>query len=454
MKIEKLIFYVLIFSIPFQTRLILRSWGIGFNEWNAAFLYWTDLLILALLGFWFLRFFRQLTFNDISLKVSWRKIAKFSGYDWFLIGFLAISAFSIINGSNQALGFYQLLKLTEFSLLYFYAKSSLGRIFNLTTAFFVFLASGFFQAVLAIIQYVRQADLGLRFLGETVLNPELFNVAIFMVNGERIMRSYGTTPHPNVLAFFLFVAIFIFYFLYFQRISKVKNEAWFWLVGYAVLLFGLFFTFSRIIIFAWLIVSASLFALSNGEIKRKLKKLILAAFLIIAIFSAFWWPHVLARLQISFGDETVSLRNFYNKISFFEKPFFGVGVGNFVNWFKESNPGLASNLYQPVHNIYFLIFSEAGILGLAAFLLFLFFLAKNQLPLKLTGLFYNDDIMIYHRTLLFITFVSFLFFGLFDHFLWTLQQGQIILWLVLGLVAALPQRGPHSSVDRAQASGA
>ncbi|MEK7203784.1 MAG: hypothetical protein AAB627_01760, partial [Patescibacteria group bacterium] len=203
-RLEKLIFYTLIFSIPFQTRVVWRSWGIGFNEWNSAFLYFTDLLILALFGFWFLR----LVFKKGEFK--------FSNYDWFLISFLIISAISIKNASNQALGFYQLLKLSEFSLLYFYIKSNLGQIFNLVMAFFVFLFSGVFQAALSIIQYLKQSDLGLRFLGETVLNPDLFNVAIFMVEGEKILRPYGTLPHPNVLALFLFMAVFIYYFFYIQ----------------------------------------------------------------------------------------------------------------------------------------------------------------------------------------------------------------------------------------------
>ena len=401
-KLEKLVFYTLIFSIPFQTRIVLRSWGIGFNEWNAAFLYWTDLLILAILGLWALR---------IILK---KGEFKFSNYDWFLVGFLAVSAISIKNASNQALGFYQLLKFVEFSFLYFYVKSNLGTVFNMTTSFFVLLASGFFQAVLATLQYFRQADLGLRFLGETVLDPDLFNVAVFLASGEKIMRPYGTTPHPNVLALIIFISIFILYFLKFG--PKFKN------IIYGVLLFAFFLTFSRIIIFAWVI--SLLFS-----IKKLDKKIIIVTLVVMVLFSILFWPQVLARLQISPQEEAVSLRGFYNKISLFEKPFFGVGLGNFVNWFKEINLGLTPNLYQPVHNIYLLIFSETGILGIALFLLFLFFLIRNFL--KETP--FNRP---FHYSLL-ILFVSILFLGLFDHFLWTLQQGRIILFLTAGLLAAI-----------------
>ena len=366
-------------------------------------------------------------------------------YDWFLIIFLIISAISIKNAANEALGFYQLAKLAEFSLLYFYIKSNIGSIFNLMTSFFVFIASGLFQAVLAILQYVRQADIGLRFLGETVLKPEFFNVAIFVAEGEKIMRPYGTLPHPNVLALFLFMAVFIYYFFYVEnnKFSHSKTG----LVVYSILLFGLFLTFSRIIIFVWAVGVSLRWLIFNRKFSRiaknlSLKKITIATFSVLVLFSVLFWPQVMERLEISPQEEAISLRVFYNKVSLFEKPFLGVGLGNFVNWFKEINPGLAPNLYQPVHNIYLLIFSETGILGLAAFLLFLFSLAKNYFKVKFGRP--------YHYSFL-IIFASLLFFGLFDHFLWTLQQGQIIFWLVNGLLAAL---SPHSSVDRAQASGA
>ncbi len=447
-RLEKLFFYTLIFSIPFQTRVVLRSWGIGFNEWNAAFLYWTDLLILAVFGLWLLK---------VALKKS-RFI--FSNYDWFLIGFLAISAVSIINASNQTLGFYQLLKLFEFSLLYFYVKSNLGVVFNLTVSFFVFLFSGLFQAVLAIFQYVRQADLGLRFLGETVLNPDLFNVATFLVNGEKVMRTYGTTPHPNVLALFLFISVFIYYFFYVEKNKFSHSKPG--LIIYSVLLFGLFLTFSRIIIFFWTLGTGLRWLVFNKKFGfiagiLSLKNLIIATLIVLVIFSILFWPQVLARLNIFSGDEAVQLRGYYNKIALFEKPFFGVGLGNFVNWFREVNPGLAINLYQPVHNIYLLIFSETGILGLASFLLFLIFLAKDYFKIKFNRPFHphthfgleNSEksqslskVSVGVHYSLFIIFVSLLFFGLFDHFLWTLQQGRIIFWLVLGLLAAMTEEVP------------
>ena len=468
----------------------MRSWGIGFNEWNAAVLYGTDLLILAVLGLWVLRLLinkkAPIGTTDFAVPIGAARNAESSGlspdyilanskslsssvinsktlegggfappgswmisrsqhytppranllyqrFDWFLIGFIIISAISVKNASNQMLGFYQLAKMAEFSLLYFYIKSNLGNIFNLIVSFFVLLASGFFQAILAILQYIRQADLGLRFLGETVLSPDLFNVAVFLADGEKVMRPYGTLPHPNVLAFFIFISVFIYYFFYIQKNKFLHSKIGLFI--YSVLLFSLFLTFSRIIIFVWVIGAGLRWFIFNKKFSQisenlSLKNLILATLAVMVLFSVLFWPQVLARLQISLGEEVVSLRSFYNKLSLLEKPFFGVGLGNFVNWSKEVNPGLAANLYQPVHNIYLLIFSETGILGLSMFFLFLIFLLLKSFKFQVSSFI--------------IIFLSLLFFGLFDHFLWTIQQGQIIFWIVLGLIAtfARPATSP------------
>src|SRR3989344_5785985 len=90
-KLEKLIFYLFIFCIPFQTRLILAKWpvlrsfseggvllpNVSFNEWTSAFLYLTDLFILPLLVLWLMRI------------VTKQSHFGFQKRDFALFGFLA-----------------------------------------------------------------------------------------------------------------------------------------------------------------------------------------------------------------------------------------------------------------------------------------------------------------------------------------------------------------------------
>lgn len=112
---------------------------------------------------------------------------------------------------------------------------------------------------------------------------------------------------------------------------------------------------------------------------------------------------------------------------------FGVGIGNQVFY------SVQNGLYQwrgmthawewePVHNIYLLIATELGILGLAAFLTLLLSIIFNfgirNFPCVALSL---------GVAVAALMSLSLMAFGLVDHFLWTLQPGRLMLWLVVGL---------------------
>jgi len=151
-------------------------------------------------------------------------------------------------------------------------------------------------------------------------------------------------------------------------------------------------------------------------------------------------PYIKNRFfTISLQEEAIDLRFFYNKIALAiikEKPLLGVGIGNFVNFshnypvfLKAANAMLSGGgqgdveipswLYQPVHNIYLLIASEIGILGLIVFGIFLLFRLLGPARFK------NP---------MWFVFIGFLVLVLSDHYFWTLQSGGIIFWIALGLL--------------------
>src|SRR3990167_5545840 len=165
---------------------------------------------------------------------------------------------------------------------------------------------------------------------------------------------------------------------------------------------------------------------ARGLNRIKLTKILVISTAVVVLFVIFYWPEAVSRVKISSGEEAVQLRIFYNKESVKSLNWFGVGAGNFVNWLMVKDPNLPRNLYQPVHNIYLLIYSETGILGISAFLMFLLFLIKDfVLRTRMKNL-YNYSFL--------LIFLSVLFMGLFDHFLLTLQQGRFIFWLTVMLL--------------------
>jgi len=69
------------------------------------------------------------------------------------------------------------------------------------------LIAGVGAAALALLQFIGQDDLGLRFFSEPLLSPDKDGVAKTTLGGQTLLRGYAFFPHPNVLAFFVFSAL-------------------------------------------------------------------------------------------------------------------------------------------------------------------------------------------------------------------------------------------------------
>ncbi|MBI4158181.1 MAG: hypothetical protein HY505_00970 [Candidatus Yanofskybacteria bacterium] len=460
-KLEQFLFYFLFFAIPLQTRKILYSPGWYYNEWQSVSLYFTDLILLALFIFWGFNHIlatqntnhktqitnksqntnhkKFLNFFHLRQGFGGQVISQFLKPDFYLVLFLAAAAVSIKNSSDFYVGAFLWLKLVEFALFYFYLKIYAIRRFGFVGVLYTLIIGGVFQAVIAIGQFLKQGDLGLRWLGESVLGSQMVGIASFYTSvGDKVIRAYGTTPHSNVLAAYLFLAIVAFYFVvFYTKPNKFLVHS-----GHFIMLIGLFASFSRTIIFlffanffgrGFLVNFVKRFRekyLFGNFFKKKIVPIFLVTVIATVAFMSFYWPEIQSRMTLSSEEEAVQLRVFYNKESLGGGiNLFGIGLGDFTGWLMEQNPNLPSYMYQPVHNIYLLIYSEVGILGLIFFLLFLAglfyeFIKKTQLrELK-------------HYSFLLVA-VSVLFIGLFDHFLLTIQQGRFIFWLSLALLGAL-----------------
>jgi len=476
-KIEKSLFYFLSFAFFWQLRLVWQPFGNAFNEWTSAYLYATDIIIVAILFLWGARVLR----DKVKVKCGRPEI--------FLALFLLIVGASVIFSQNKLLAGYGFLKLIEFSLLFLYVKYNFSEFYNLKSFWRWFITGAVLQSAVAINQFFAQKSLGLKIFAESPLAPNIDGVAKIIVNGEKIVRAYGLVPHPNLLAAILMAAIFgAAWLLIFSHsespaggeesnadrsfpprlavkarpgaspfaktsgdksLRMTKNTDY--LLSAAVFIFllsALFFTFSRgvtVVGLAALVVWLIFVWLKNKEYRKS----VLGIFLLLAIgyslLAIIYRPYFSARYDAGAiaGSQAVNLRYFYNQeaLTMIEKnPTLGIGQGNFVHSLMNSDiANFEPWMAQPVHNIYLLIASEAGPLGLLAFLLFLFFTIKAAWK-------YRHNLSESH--LLFIV-GALLLIGLFDHFLWDLQQGQILFWLMLGILASCSfsdqaESGPRS----------
>jgi O-antigen ligase len=460
-----LLLLVVVFLLPIQTRMVRFLTESHVNQsyvfYNTLFLHLTDLVLVAALCL--LLFWHQFPVKQGNKHVSLA-----------ILAFLAISFISTIvsHETNEIIVFFGLFKLIIGITLFCFTLNTLSNISVkqlLNIIFWLILAISIFQLLLGVSQYFSQHSFGIKILGEEYLRPYLDGVAkfrtadgslwifdrLFGVSRETyIMRPYGTLPHPNVFGAFMgFTSIFTYYLFLVSR--GTKKRGFLGLVIFAQI-FGLIISFSRVAICAWVLASAVwlaiMFAVKTGWLERKfhmklatdgwldwhkqdLKKLLGLVVFSLGFCALIFYPQFLERGGIvSYGTtnaESVSDRLLYQKVAvemIKKQPLLGVGYQNFVLAMDEYSPmPIKPYQHQPVHNIYLLVASETGILGLAAFLLFLFFVLRSALksftPLKIAAL---------------AVFAGFLFIGFFDHYLLTIQQGRLMFFLAAGILAADP----------------
>lgn len=427
-KVEALLAALFIFSLPFETRIVLFA-ADPFNEWQSVFLYASDVLFIVLL---------------FSSLFSMRKLLKsnfnsFRSKPFILAAILVIfAALATLIGNNHLPQWYHVIKIAEGVLLFYYAALRLPGILSQKRVIWLLVGTGVVQSVIGFAQFAKQSSLGLRIFRESPLVVGNDAVAQIMVDGARMIRAYGTTPSPNVLAGFLAVVIILSFILFFAE-QKSRNKQFIIIFLQSLLIGGLFLTFSRGALAIFLAVSivgfsAMIFAPGMQEKRSEVSELILCFVLYVTCYMILFWPELIARAaSIDGGDgAAIGERYLFNVVgieAIKQHPLWGVGLGNFTSYFRATFPYLRDSLYQPIHSIYLLIAAEGGIPTAFAFVLFLGTLiggAINNLQEKQYGARISSLFTV--LCLLFIVLV-----GMIDHYFLTIQQTNLFFWLVAGL---------------------
>lgn len=435
-KLEKTVFYAFIFLLPFQIgRLVFSFAPLASSFYHQAFVYLSDILIFGLLGFWGWRILKN-NQERSACVVAVRK-------DFLLTLFLLFAGLSIFAAANKGLAIFHFVKLFEFILFYFYIRLDFKYI-DIKKFSYVFIGAALIQVFIVDLQFHFQQSIGgiLRYLGESSLSPAIPGVAKIDENGIKLIRGYGTFPHPNILASFLIFAAFIILAAANDALSnaslmrhKINDALWSKMthlfIIFAVLL-GLFLTFSKIALVSFIVVCAILFVflyLKNTiSSKSRIYKVFFATFIIFTSLFIVFNQEIFARFS---ETQSVSQRIFYSDVAknvVADNPLFGVGIGNFVNYFYNTYPALPEWQYQPVHNLFLLIVSETGVIGGFLFIMFI--------AISSYRFFKNKNNQIFNWITFFI-FINFLILANFDHYFWTLQQGQVLFWLSLGIVNSI-----------------
>ena len=344
---------------------------------------------------------------------------------WLLV---IIAFFSLSFAFNRISGLYWWVRLAEVVLLA--TSISIIRPPQRLVAMSI-VAAGVIQSIIAYTQFVMQEVVGSKWLGMASQLPEHLGVQVIQTDLGRVLRAYGSLPHPNILGGILVIAILAAVFLYLQETKWTRRPLW--ALSIALMSSGLWMTLSRQ---AWIALTISLTILIlHGFIKTKSfpLKMSNAALLVtipFIIFSLSFPDLLTTRLSTTtrLEDKSISERQDYIKESsniLQDHWIEGIGIGNYTAQRHADDQTQdieqESYAYQPVHNIYMLVFTELGIFGFLTFLLFLISLYAQRT--------WNSE----WSVLWSLSIGSLLIIGLFDHYLWSLPVGMFLFWSISGL---------------------
>jgi O-antigen ligase len=419
-NLRQTLYFLLLLSLFFPLRHVFYSNSAfqtgSYSDFTSFSLYLSDLCILGLLG---------LSWQSLKSRVH-HVVFWLATWIWLIF---------VLNLPNlSSLNLYFLTRFLLLVLFYFLVVSD--KKFPINTLIKWFIALSALESLISLGQFLTQRSLGLYQLGESHLGVNIVGVAKIVSHGTKFIRGYGTFPHPNLFSAFLFTAIL--FSLYKIFISTTRKQKLWYSALLVINIFGLIVTFSRagigtaglvaIIFCLWLTIQ-------HGVTKRLIWTAAVTGLAFIAAFTTF---HQFISTRATVTDDAVKERVFYNRVGLNiikAFPVQGIGFGTSMLHMQQFSPvHLESWEVQPIHNFYLLAAAEIGIVGallwIALFLWHLYTLGRQVLKNSQQGS--NDYVL--QLTLLLIL-LGFLILMLFDHYFYTIEQTQLLLWLILGLIA-------------------
>ncbi|HOX96749.1 MAG TPA: O-antigen ligase family protein [bacterium] len=475
-EIAAWLLYLFVFILPWQTRWIWHEGKINgeYWEWGSFSLYGTEILFWIVLVLTIVGNYRLFVQKDYW-KNLWNK------YYYVLLGIGALLLFaslSLINAASLPLAAYGLFRLFEMALLvlvlltleFRYLYLNLALVAAAVLQVIVALSQWFLQKNVIVSKWLGLAELKAYESGTAVIEYLAFAKTDGFGEGDfwhRWLRAYGSFPHPNALAGFLVVAVLVALGIYLQ-----KSYGWLKLIASLLTSFiftGLLLTFSRS---AWLAFAFGfailclfiLFFRARTEAEKEQKsdevfgiiKFVMFVTAITVAFVAVYPHHFYTRThmetrleEMSYKDRMWQYKHALNIIP--NNLVLGNGIYNYSLYlptkvvdYQLTKPGGSINVnynqlvesdfgnrsamdYQPVHNLYLLVWAELGIFGFLAFVIMLawhfgLFVYYRRTVLK-------DKILLVYA----LSFGAMLLTALFDHYWWMIWSNQILFWMIIAL---------------------
>ena len=405
-KLEKFLLFSAILLIPTQ---FARHFWPAFSlvlgirvDYLAPTIYLSDILVITLLAFWV-----SFDFKFVKSFFIKRRRLLFLMFLFMLIN----SLFS----SNTFITAIKWVKICEVFLLALYVTRRVG-VVGYQVLEKAILFSLTIVSLIGVIQFYIGHTVGgyLYYLGERSFSISTPGIALVAIKGVDYLRSYSIFPHPNALAGYLSVSVFLLLNL---GVSRRKYFPVFLILIFTC--FVLTFSLSSVI---GLVVCLLLWVIR--EKKDFFEKVVSGVFFVTIVLSLLvplvskvlmtnnyvFSKNVSERLSLSVSSGQLVSDHF----------LIGSGLNTFISNLQNINVNVNSPiLLQPVHNIFLLVLSELGVVGLLIVTtLFYFVLRKTIIDKK-----------VYLSMIIIFVVIS----GFFDHYWFTIQQNTLLLGVVIGM---------------------
>ncbi len=410
-KFANLLFLASIFFLPWQTAMILNVATISGepSQYGVFAVYVVEVMI----AFAFvLRGRRQ---ADARIGATWQALY------WFV----AVAFFSLTFSDVAWVGWFQMIHVVASAMLYFLLTDERT---DMRRVCVVFLLGLIVPILLGWFQVMGGSSPDSNLLGVAAKDAMTPGVAVVEFDEDRLLRAYGTFPHPNI--FGGYVAFGIVALAWLARFVRGKHQLAGALLASGLLGATLIVTFSRS---AWLGLSVALLLLIGLMVwqrrlppRRAIPVMALGLACILAtlvvfhsqVFSRF---DTSSRLEATSIEERASQYQTFGDV-FWTAPLLGGGPSAYTFTLERLDPGQPVWAYQPIHNTFLLILAELGVVGLLAFGFWVYRMdvIGHTHARKPGGMF----ALTIGTCLLII--------GLFDHYLWSLWPGLALSSLALG----------------------
>lgn len=367
-------------------------------DFLALSIYLSDVLSLIVI-------FVYLVTNRGASKQIYKSITK---HKTIIVVLLAVIIINVLSSSIEFITFFKIIKVINLSTGIY----TLTRYINKRTSRYFFWLSItilFTSLFLGFFQYITGHSIGGLFylLGERSMSLTNVGISLININGKEFLRPYSFFPHPNVFAGLIVMMIFLA--MRFAKLSKIVIM---------ILLLPILFFLSKGA-FVGLLGVLFLSILMFSKIKRKIiatltVSIVLLINIVVGTLS-FYPPSNLSK--------ELSERAYLNKISI---------EHSLSSYFSPKGYGTSPiktgklYLYQPTHNILFLLVEEWGAFGFVGYV-FLMYL-----------LYVSIDKNIYlNSAMIFFIFLT----GTMDHYWLTLQQGIAV--IILTILLCLKDNKSH-----------